>query len=143
MDHAFLDRQRGTPPQGKHTPRALQNSPIIFKRDLLTGKHIPRALQNSPITFKKRPTNRGARLKAGVAAVLAKELCKVLKRHARPIREVEGEESEILRSIFPKGIKAVPGMSKEPCRYVKRALYLCQKSPLVMSNGPCEIALLS
>lgn len=33
----------------------------------------------------------------------------VLKRHARPIREVEGEESEILRSIFPKGIKAVPG----------------------------------
>lgn len=36
-------------------------------------------------------------LKAGVAAVLAVELCKVLKRHARPIREVQGEESEIFR----------------------------------------------
>lgn len=36
-------------------------------------------------------------LKAGVAAVLAVELCKVLKRHARPMREVQGEESEIFR----------------------------------------------
>jgi hypothetical protein len=48
-------------------------------------------------------------LKAGVAAMLAAEVCKVLKRHARPIREVEGEESDILRAIYPKGIRSVAG----------------------------------
>ena len=59
-------------------------------------------------------------LKAGVAAVLAKELCKVLKRHARPIREVEGEESTILRALFPKGINTVPGACAHGFNAVER-----------------------
>jgi len=58
-------------------------------------------------------------LKAGVAAVLAKELCTVLKRHARPIREVEGEESDILRAIYPKGIKSVPGACPHGFRHMQ------------------------
>lgn len=58
-------------------------------------------------------------LKAGVAAVLAKELCTVLKRHARPIREVEGEESDILRAIYPKGIKSVPGACSHGFRHMQ------------------------
>ena len=58
-------------------------------------------------------------LKAGVAAVLAKELCKVLKRHARPIREVEGEESDILRAIYKGGISSVPGSCPHGFRTVE------------------------
>ncbi|KAJ1479720.1 hypothetical protein T484DRAFT_1813219 [Baffinella frigidus] len=48
-------------------------------------------------------------LKAGVAAVLAVDLCKALKRHARPFREDQGEESSTFLSLFPKGLAVSPG----------------------------------
>lgn len=40
-------------------------------------------------------------LKHGVAAALAVELCSVLKRHARPIREEQGMETDIFRWSKP------------------------------------------
>jgi len=48
-------------------------------------------------------------LSAGVAAVLAVDLCKALKRHARPIREVDGAESAGFRcSPTPVATRQLP-----------------------------------
>jgi len=84
-------------------------------------------------------------LKAGVAAVLAKELCTVLKRHARPIREVEGKESDILRAIYPKGLNTVPGGCPhgfKPTQHIPRTPRLIRvQAPAGKSTGDPVCAL--